>query len=47
MIIKKNLNNSNKLGNIPRWNLKDFYENPESKKIIRDIENIKKISLNF
>tara|TARA_Y100000590_G_scaffold161332_1_gene184999 strand:+ start:14630 stop:16432 length:1803 start_codon:yes stop_codon:yes gene_type:complete len=47
MIIKKNLNNSNKLGNIPRWNLKDFYENPESKKIIRDLENIKKSSLNF
>ena len=47
MIIKKNLNNSNKLGNIPRWNLRDFYENSESKKIIRDLNNIKKTSLNF
>ena len=40
IIPRKKINKNNKLGELPIWDLTDFYENPDSKKLSKDINQV-------
>ena len=44
---KSNINNVNKLGDLPEWNLADLYENSDSSQINKDLKAIEELAKDF
>ena len=47
IIPRKKINKNNKLGELPIWDLTDFYENPDSKKLSKDTKQVKILCKKF